>query len=1147
MNKTYKTIDGNEACALNSYLFTELASIYPITPSSTMAECIDRWSSEGKKNIFGDTVKVVEMQSEAGAAGMLHGSLSAGVLSTTYTASQGLLLMIPNMYKIAGELLPGVIHVAARSLATHALSILGDHQDVYATRMSGFALLSSSNVQEAHDFALIAHLSSIASEVPFLHFFDGFRTSHELQKIEIINENDAKKLLDEEMLNKFRSKALNPNNPKIKGTAQNDDIYFQATEIRNKYYYKVPNIVENYMERLSSITGRKYKPFDYYGANNATKIIIAMGSVCETIKETIDYLNKKGEKLGLIIVRLYRPFSIKHLISILPNTACKIAVLDRTKEPGSIGEPLYLDVVSALKGKNIEIIGGRYGLSSKNTSPKEIKGVYDFLDNKERFNGFTVGIKDDVSNLSIPVDENFKITDKSISFLIYGYGSDGMISASKDILKIVGNNTKNYVQGYFQYDSKKSGGLTKSHLRFSNEKIRSTYYVDNPDLVVCSKESYLNKYEILNNIKDNGIFLLNTKVSIEELNEFMPDNIKKIIKDKNLRFYIINAHELARKNNLNNKISTIIESAIFNITDMLEYNFVKKEMKESVKKHFATKSMELVTNNNKLIDETQNHIKLIDNNILDYKYEKVKEETDPFILMNNQKGDSLPTSTFENKADGSFEVGTTKKEKRGVSNFVPCWIKENCIECNQCSLVCPHAVIRPHIISDEEYEKLPKEIKEKAIPMIGKDMQDYKYFLSVSILDCTGCGLCEGICPGKKGDKAIKMVPLENELAKKVDKESNYLIDNISEKNLLNPYTIRGSQFKKPKFEFSGACAGCGETAYIKLLTQLFGDRLIIANATGCSSIYGASAPSTPYTLPWANSLFEDNAEFGYGILMGNNIIRNRIKNIMEKHINEVDDLTKSLFVKYLENPNSYDITKNVYNKLNYKELPKELVDLKEYIPYRSVWCIGGDGWAYDIGYGGIDHVLSTNDKAKILILDTEVYSNTGGQSSKSSRTGSIAKFAMSGKKTAKKDMIKIALSYPHVYVATISLGANMAQAIKVMKEAEEYDGPSIVIAYAPCISHGIKGGMNNSILEEEFAVECGYFPLIRYNPTDKKFILDYKEPNFDLFEEFLNNETRYKMLKALNPTHAEELLEKNKQEAIDRFNYYKELSQKNI
>ncbi len=1146
MKKIYKTIDGNEACALNSYLFTEVAPIYPITPSSTMAECIDRWSSEGKKNIFGDTVKVVEMQSEAGAAGMLHGSLSAGVLSTTYTASQGLLLMIPNMYKISGELLPGVIHVAARSIATHALSILGDHQDVYATRMTGFALLSSSNVQEAHDMSLIAHLSAISSEVPFLHFFDGFRTSHELQKIEIVDENDVKKLIDKDKLEKFRSKALNPNNPKIKGTNQNDDIYFQATEIRNKYYYKVPEIVEEYMERLSTITGRIYKPFDYYGDRLATKIIIAMGSVCETIKEVVDDLNSKNEHVGLIIVRLYRPFSIKHLLKVLPDTVKKIAVLDRTKEPGSIGEPLYLDVVSALKDKNIEIIGGRYGLSSKNTPPKDIKSVFDFLDDKAHFNGFSVGIEDDVSNLSIKIDENYSLDDKCVSFLIYGYGSDGMISASKDILKIIGNNTKNYVQGYFQYDSKKSGGLTKSHLRFSNENIRSTYYVDSPDLVVCSKESYINKYEMLNNIKDGGIFLLNTSSKEEELNEILPDNMKRIIKDKNIRFYIINAHDLAHKNHLSNKISTVIESAVFNITDMLDKKFVKDEMKKMIHERYAKKSLDIVENNNRIIDETDKNIIKVDISKLDYEYKDKKEIKDAFTLMNNQKGDTLPTSTFLSNPDGSFEVGTSKKEKRGASNVVPCWIKENCIECNQCSLVCPHAVIRAKIIDDEEYDKMPEIVKKETLPMIGKDLNDYKFSLGFSILDCTGCGLCQSVCPGKKDKKAIELVSLEEQLSKKEDKRCEYLIDNIKEKVLLNPYTIRGSQFKKTRFEFPGACAGCGETAYIKLLTQLFGDRLIIANATGCSSIYGASAPSTPYSLPWANSLFEDNAEFGYGILMANNVIRNRIKNIMENNLNKVGNITKSLFVKWLDNMDSYDITKNVYDKLDYNKLPNELVELKEYIPYRSVWSIGGDGWAYDIGFSGIDHVISTNDRAKILILDTEVYSNTGGQASKSSRMGSVAKFSMSGKKTAKKDMVRFALSYPHVYVGTISLGANMAQAIKVLKEAEEYDGPAVVLAYAPCISHGIKGGMNNSLLEEELAVECGYFPLLRYNPTEKKFILDYKEPNFDLFEDFLNNETRYTMIKTLNKKHAKELLDKNKEEAINRFNYYKELSEKN-
>lgn len=1143
--KKYKTIDGNEACALNSYLFTEVASIYPITPSSPMAEHIDNWSNEGKLNILGDTVKVVEMQSEAGAAGMMHGALSSGALASTYTASQGLLLMIPNMYKISGELLPGVIHVAARSIATHALSILGDHQDVYATRMTGFAILSSSNVQEAHDLSLVSHLSSIESSIPFLHFFDGFRTSHEIQKIEIIDEDEIKKLVNYEKINEFRNRSLNPNKPYTKGTAQNDDIYFQATEVRNPFYNKVPSIVEDIMEKVYKITGRKYKPFSYYGSSDATKIIVAMGSVCETIKQTVDYLNKKCEKVGVITVHLYRPFSIKHLLDVLPNTVKKIAVLDRTKEPGSIGEPLYLDIVSALKDKNIEIIGGRYGLSSKNTSPKEIDAVFRFLDNENRFNGFTVGINDDVTNLSIEVNDNFKINEESANFLIYGYGSDGMISASKNILKIIGNNTKSYVQGYFQYDSKKSGGVTKSHLRFSENLIRSTYYIDNPDLVVCAKESYIYKYDILDNIKKEGIFLLNTKLKSTELNDKLPNKIKKIIREKRLRFYIIDANEIARKNNLNNKISTIMESAIFNITNMIEYRYVKEKIKKWVSDTYSKKSKAIVEYNNAAIDDTANNIEFIDIYKLTYDDKEEKEDLTPFEIMNNQMGDKLKTSTFLSNPDGVFESGTTKKEKRAASINVPHWIKENCIECNQCSLVCPHAVIRPHIVSDEEYEKMPPRIKEQCITMVGKDMEEYRYIISTSIKDCTGCMLCVSVCPGKKGEKALIPSTLKEEEKIHQDKISDYLIENISEKQLLNPFTIRGSQFKTPKFEFHGACAGCGETAYIKLLTQLFKEKLIIANATGCSSIYGASAPSTPYTIPFANSLFEDNAEFGYGILMGNNIIRNRIRKIMEENLNNVDDLTNSLFTKWIENDNSYTVTKNVYDKLNYDKLPKELTELKEYIPARSVWCIGGDGWAYDIGYGGIDHILSTNDRAKILILDTEVYSNTGGQASKSSRVGAVAKFASSGKKTYKKDMVRIAMSYPHVYVGTISLGANMAQAIKVFKEAEEYDGPAIVIAYAPCISHGIKGGMCNSVSEESKAVECGYFPLLRYNPIEERLILDYKEPDFDLFEDFLNNETRYTMLKKVNKEKAIELMEENKNEAIDRFKYYKDLSER--
>ena len=1143
--KNYKTIDGNETCAISSYMFTEIATIYPITPSSPMAEHIDDWSSEGRTNIFDDTVKVIEMQSEAGAAGAMHGALRSGCFASTYTASQGLLLMIPNMYKIAGEMLPGVIHVAARSLATHALSILGDHQDIYATRQTGFSLLSSSDVQEAHDLAIIAHLSSLKSSIPFLHFFDGFRTSHELNKIEILDKEDVLDLVDFDDITNFRNKALNINKPKIYGTVQNDDVYFQATEVRNKYYDEVADIVNNIMEKFNKKFDRCYKPFEYYGSDKADRIIIAMGSVCDTIKITIDDLNKKGEKLGLIVVHLYRPFSSKYLINVLPSTVKKIAVLDRTKEAGSIGEPLYLDVVSALKDMNIEIIGGRYGLSSKNTTPKEIKSIYDFLNDKNNFNNFTVGILDDVTGKSIKIDDSYKIDDDSVNMLIYGYGSDGMISASKSLLKIIGDNTEDFVQGYFQYDSRKSGGVTKSHLRFSKNKIRNTYYVDNPDIVVVSKESYLKKYDILDKIKDNGIFILNTSSELDELDGNLPDDIKRIINRKNIRFYIINAHKLSNKYNLNNKINTAMTSAIFKITDMLDYDFVKKEMKDSIYKMYSKKGMDLVNNNNNIIDEAENYIKLVDNKILKYKYENKVLESDTFNLMIKGNGDTIPVSAFLDSSDGAFAADTTKREKRCASDIVPHWIKENCIECNQCSLVCPHAVIRPYIIDEGERKKLPQYIEDRTLNMIGKDMEDYKFSIATSIKDCTGCMLCVSVCPGKKGNKALTKSTLDSELALKEDRRFDYLDKNIKEKDIFNKFTIRGSQFKKTKFQFSGACAGCGETAYIKLLTQLYGDKLIIANATGCSSIYGASSPSMPYNLPWANSLFEDNAEFGYGILLGNSIIRNRIKMIMKKNLNTIDDFTNSLFTKWLENPNDYENTKHVYDKLNDKLLPEELKPLKDFIKARTIWTIGGDGWAYDIGYGGVDHVLSTNDKARILVLDTEVYSNTGGQASKSTNKGAVAKFACSGKKTSKKDLVRMALSYKNCYVATISLGANMAQAIKAIKEAEEHDGPSIVIAYSPCISHGIKSGMNNTIKEESLAVESGYFLLLRYNPENDKLTLDYKNPDFDLYDDFLNNEVRYKMLKSVNKDRAQDILEETKLDAINRFNYYKMLSEK--
>lgn len=1116
------TVDGNEACSASSYMFTELAGIYPITPSSPMAEHADVWSSKNVKNIFGSTVKIVEMQSEAGAAGFVHGALQGGCLTTTYTASQGLLLMIPNMYKIAGEMLPCVIHVAARSLATHALSIFGDHQDIYATRGTGFALLASSSVQDAHYLSALAHLTAIDTSMPFLHFFDGFRTSHEINKIDVLESDDYKDMINYESLKKFKEKSLNPYNPNTRGTAQNDDIYFQATEARNKFYDELPDKVNEYMEKINKKAGTNYKPFNYYGSKNAKKIIVAMGSVCETIKETIDVL----EGVGLIEVHLYRPFSVKYLLNVLPETVESIAVLDRTKEPGSIGEPLYLDIVSALKNKNIKIVGGRYGLSSKNTTPRDIKAVYDMLDNPKE--DFTIGITDDVTHKSLEVDPMFKI-DKAKEFLIYGYGSDGMVSASKSIMKLIGNNTQNYVQGYFQYDSKKSGGVTLSHLRFHKDIIRSTYYCENPSVIVVTKESYLDEFDCISNIKENGTFILNTIKTEQELNETLPNYIKETIKNKNIKFYIINAYYLARKLNLGNKISTIMESVILKLSNIMDYNLAKEEMKNTAKKRYFKKGQDIVEANYKAIEEAEKYLKEIniDNKKtkeLDINYNNIYE------AMRKRLGNNLKVSDFLSTKDGIYEAGTSKLEKRKTSDIVPFWINENCIQCNMCATVCPHGVIRPYLLSEEEYNNAPDYIKERCTQDITK--QGY-YIIGISVSDCTGCGLCIKSCPGKKGVKALNSETIKLNEQKIFD----YLEKNISTKpqKIENLKTI---QYNKPKFEFHGACAGCGETAYIKLLTQMFGENLIIANATGCSSIYGGSLPTTPYTIPWTNSLFEDNAEFGYGILNATNFKRNKIKNIME---NNMDNSNKELFKKWLDNYDDYNITKEVYENINYNECPKELIELKEYITKRVVYTIGGDGWAYDIGYGGIDHVLSTRDNVNILVLDTQVYSNTGGQSSKSSPIGSIALFTNNGKQNSKKDLARIALSYPHVYVAQVSLGANPNQLIKVLKEATNYNGPSIIIAYAPCISHGIKGGMINTIEMERLAVSSGYFPIFHFNPIEQKFYLD-SSANFDLYEEFLNNQTRYSMLSSINEEQSEELLKQNKENAKKRYEYYEKL-----
>ena len=1126
MMKIVKTIDGNEACALGAYNFTEIAGIYPITPSSPMSEHVDEWSRMGKKNIFNDKVKVVEMQSEAGAAGFIHGALQNGVLATTFTSSQGLLLMIPNMYKMAGEMLPCVIHVAARSLSTHALSIMGDHQDIYACRTTGFSMLASSSVQDAYYLSLISHLSSIKSSIPFLHFFDGFRTSHEINKIEIYEDKDVKRIMDMEAINKFRNTAINPNNPNERGLAMGDDIYFQATEARNIYYENVPDIVNSYMEQINKIAGTKYKPFEYYGNKNAKKVIVAMGSVCETIKEVIDNSN---ESLGLIEVHLYRPFSTKYLLNVLPKNVEKIAVLDRTKEFGSMGEPLYLDVVAALKDMNITIVGGRYGLSSKNTCPKDIKSVYDMLDKPN--NNFTIGITDDITDLSLETkDFNIKL---SKEMLIYGYGSDGMVSASKSILKLIGDNTKKYVQGYFEYDSKKSGGVTVSHLRISDKKIRSTYYVENPDIIVVSKDSYFNEFDVIGNICENSTLIINTNKSDEDINNLFSPKLKKLLIEKKTKIYALNAYEIAGKLGLGNKISMIMENAIFYITNLIDYKLSKEKIIDYIKTTFSRKGDSVVKANIDAINHTEESIRKIEienssNNL------KENEKLNIYETMLKRKGNTLKTSDFLSVVNGTYPSSFSKLENKIISQIVPHYINENCINCNNCTIVCPHSVIRSFLLSSEEYENAPDIIKMRCTKAIG--LEEYYFTIAVNISKCTGCGLCIKECPGKKGVKALTFNSLEQEIKNKEQDIFNYLNENISYKDKFNINTPKGLGFIKPKFEYCGACAGCGETSYIKILTQLFGDNLLIANATGCSSIYGGSAPSTPYSVPWASSLFEDNAEYGYGMLMSNNLIRNRIKNIMEENL---DNENKELFKKWLDNYDSYEETLDVYNNLTNK-IPKELKDLKEYIPSRNYWCIGGDGWAYDIGFGGIDHVLASGDNINILVLDTEVYSNTGGQASKSSRVGSIARFASSGKKTEKKDLARIAMSYKNVYVATISLGANMMQTIKTLKEANDYNGPSIVIAYAPCISHGISGGLSNTTSMQKLAVECGYFPIFRRHPING-FKLDYSKVDFDKYEEFLKLQTRYSMLSKVND-NSKELLRLNKENAKERYEYYKNL-----
>lgn len=1103
-----KIVDGNKACSSVAYLFSEICSIYPITPSSPMAENIDYLTHTDKKNIFNDKPTVVEMESELGAAGALHGALLSGSLASTYTASQGLLLMIPNLYKIAGECLPGVIHVAARSIATHALSIFGDHSDIYSARMTGCCMLASSNVYDAQNLAAVAHLSAIKGSLPFIHFFDGFRTSHELNTIKELPEEKLLPLVDKNALESFKKRALLGD--LNYGTSQTEDVYFQITESRNELYDKMPDIVNEYMTKINEIMGTSYKPFNYYGSENAKYIIIAMGSVNDTIKLVIDNEIKNGNNgYGLIEAHLYRPFSKKYLEQVLPKSVQKIAVLDRTKEAGSIGEPLYLDVLSSLKDKNIEIVGGRYGLSSKNTSPSDIKSVYDSLESKSQ-NSFTIGINDDLTHLSLPKTD-YKLSNNYEEFKIYGFGSDGMVSASKNMLTLLHESLEKYVEGYFEYDSKKSGGVTISHLRMGDNSINAPFYVTSPTLVVVTKDVYFERYDMLSGIKDNGILLINTIKNEKELNDYLSSSIKKEIISKNINVKIINAQRIAYENHLNGKISKIME---VNILNLLNVPNAKEMVVNSVKKAFMTKGEDVVNNNINAINASLNEIK--DVKIIDSFAKEENEEKDIYTLINNRKGENLSTSEVKMFSNGGVKCGLSKYEKRDVSMLTPKWNIEKCIECGACNIVCPHSVIRPFITKDKSLGK----------PLLGND--EYNYFVGISNKDCTGCGLCVGVCPTKALTLETNVTPTDE------------LFNTYENPSLYPKNTIKGVSLTKPLFEFSGACAGCGETPYIKLLTQIVGEKLVIANATGCSSIYGGSFPSTPYLVPWANSLFEDNAEFAYGIYTSYKQKRNRIKNIISNSINSYSEKEKDACLNLLLNFDNYEITNNFVKNMDDLTLPKELYDLKEYIPKKSVWAIGGDGWAYDIGYNGIDHILHSNENINILVLDTEVYSNTGGQASKSTKVGAVAEFADFGKKTSKKDLFKIAMCAPNVYVGSICLGANNVQAIKTLTEAENHNGPSIVICYCPCIEHGIKGGMCNSINEEKLAVECGYTLLMRYK--DNKLYLDSKEPNFDKYEEFLNNEVRYNALKIKDNSLANKLLNIQINNAKERYNYYNKI-----
>ena len=1173
--KKFLTCDGNQAAAHISYMFSEVAAIYPITPSSTMAEYVDEWAAAGRKNIFGETVLVQEMQSEGGAAGAVHGSLQAGALTTTYTASQGLLLMIPNMYKIAGELLPCVFHVSARTLASHSLSIFGDHQDVMSTRQTGFAMLAEGSVQEVMDLAGVAHLSTIRSRVPFVNFFDGFRTSHEIQKIEVLENEDLAPLIDQKALAEFRARALNPETPVMRGMAENPDTFFQHREASNKFYEAVPAIVEDYMQEINKITGRDYHLFNYYGAEDADRVIIAMGSVTEAAREAIDYLMAKGEKVGLVAVHLYRPFSAEHFLSALPKTVKRVAVLDRTKEPGANGEPLYLDVKDVFYGKADAplIVGGRYGLASKDTTPTQILSVYENLSLPEPKNHFTIGIVDDVTFTSLPPKEELALGGEGIfEAKFYGLGADGTVGANKNSVKIIGDNTDKYCQAYFSYDSKKSGGFTCSHLRFGDTPIRSTYLVNTPNFVACHVQAYLHMYDVLRGIRQNGTFLLNTIWTAEELVKHLPNNVKRTLAQKNISFYTINATKIAQEIGLGNRTNTILQSAFFRITEVIPVDLAIEQMTKFIVKSYGKKGEDVVNKNYAAVDRGGEYEKVTVDaawaNLPDD--EKAESKAPEFVenvvkVINAQAGDDLPVSAFSGIEDGTWPAGTAKYEKRGVSAFVPVWNSENCIQCNKCAYVCPHASIRPFVLDEAELAASPYKAGETLEMKAPAAMKGMHFRMQVDVLDCLGCGNCVDVCPGNKNGKALSMSDLESQLGEAP--RWDYCAESVKSKQHLVDIksNVKNSQFATPLFEFSGACSGCGETPYVKLISQLFGDREMVANATGCSSIYSGSIPSTPYTtndkgkgVAWANSLFEDFCEFGLGMTLAVEKMRERLVKLMNRAI-EGDSCpaeTKELFAAWIADKDNTErsieleaqITPIVKANADKCEICKEIASLSQYLIKKSQWIIGGDGASYDIGFGGLDHVLASGKNVNILVLDTEVYSNTGGQASKATPVGAIAKFAAAGKRVRKKDLGLIASTYGYVYCAQVAMGADQAQTLKAIREAEAYDGPSIIIAYAPCINHGLKAGMGKAQAEEAAAVACGYWHLWRYNPeleaeSKNPFTLDSKEPQWEKFQDFLKGEVRFASVMKQYPSEAAELFKAAEDNAKWRYNNYRRLA----